>query len=277
MGNAGQANYAAGKSAVVGLTKTLAKEWGQFKVNCNAVAFGYIETRLTASKDDENVMEIDGEKVQLGIPDQLRGMASMLIPLGRPGTPEEAAGGVFFLCSPWSQLRPRPGAQRHRRPVHRHDDLSAAGRAHDHAVGEDDLADLLPLLRGYCDFYEVAPSDEALLAMCRALIADPEREGVQLIARDAPTARALGLRDDLLDLADARRRAHRRHERPVRRPRGARERARRRADRGLRRPRARARRARRSAGRRRSTTCARRRSTSARERRAAAGSRTHCR
>jgi 3-oxoacyl-[acyl-carrier protein] reductase len=102
MGNAGQANYSAGKSAVVGLTKTLAKEWGQFKVNCNAIAFGYIETRLTASKDDSNVMEIDGEKVQLGIPDQLRGMASMLIPLGRPGTPEEAAGGVFFLCSPWS-------------------------------------------------------------------------------------------------------------------------------------------------------------------------------
>jgi 3-oxoacyl-[acyl-carrier protein] reductase len=102
MGNAGQANYAAGKSAVVGLTKTLAKEWGQFKINVNAVAFGYIETRLTASKDEENVMEIDGEKVQLGIPDQLRGMAAMLIPLGRPGTPEEAAGGVFFLCSPWS-------------------------------------------------------------------------------------------------------------------------------------------------------------------------------
>jgi 3-oxoacyl-[acyl-carrier protein] reductase len=102
MGNAGQANYSAGKSAVVGLTKTLAKEWGQFKVNCNAVAFGYIETRLTATKDDANVMEIDGEKVQLGIPDQMRGMAAMLIPLGRPGTPEEAAGGVFFLTSPWS-------------------------------------------------------------------------------------------------------------------------------------------------------------------------------
>src|SRR3712207_3435539 len=102
MGNAGQANYSAGKNAIVGLTKTLAKEWGQFKVNCNAVAFGYIETRLTASKDEANQMEIDGQKVQLGIPDQLRGMAAMLIPLGRPGTPEEAAGGVFFLCSPWS-------------------------------------------------------------------------------------------------------------------------------------------------------------------------------
>jgi 3-oxoacyl-[acyl-carrier protein] reductase len=102
MGNAGQANYSAGKSAVVGLTKPLAKEWGQFKVNVNAVAFGYIETRLTAAKVDDNTMEIGGEKVQLGIPDQLRGMAAMLIPLGRPGTPEEAAGGVFFLCSPWS-------------------------------------------------------------------------------------------------------------------------------------------------------------------------------
>jgi 3-oxoacyl-[acyl-carrier protein] reductase len=102
MGNAGQANYSSGKSAVVGLTKTLAKEWGQFKINVNAVAFGYIETRLTASKDEANTMEIGGEKVQLGIPDQLRGMAAMLIPLGRPGTPEEAAGGVFFLCSPWA-------------------------------------------------------------------------------------------------------------------------------------------------------------------------------
>jgi 3-oxoacyl-[acyl-carrier protein] reductase len=102
MGNAGQANYSAGKSAVVGLTQTLAKEWGQFKVNCNAVAFGYIETRLTAPKDESNLMEIDGETVQLGIPEQLRGMAAVLIPLGRPGTPEEAAGGVFFLCSPWS-------------------------------------------------------------------------------------------------------------------------------------------------------------------------------
>src|SRR2546421_2453078 len=102
MGNAGQANYSSGKAAVTGLTKTLAKEWGQFKINVNAVAFGYIETRLTASKDDTNVAEIAGEKVTLGIPDQLLGMASMLLALGRPGDPQEAAGGVFFLCSPWS-------------------------------------------------------------------------------------------------------------------------------------------------------------------------------
>jgi 3-oxoacyl-[acyl-carrier protein] reductase len=102
MGNAGQANYSSGKAAVVGLTKTLAKEWGQFKVNVNAVAFGFIETRLTAAKGEENVAEIGGEKVQLGIPEQLRGMAQMLIPLGRPGTPEEAAGAVFLLCTPWA-------------------------------------------------------------------------------------------------------------------------------------------------------------------------------
>jgi 3-oxoacyl-[acyl-carrier protein] reductase len=101
-GNAGQANYSAAKAAVVGLTKTVAKEWGQFKVNVNAVAFGFIETRLTAAKDDENVMEIGGEEVKLGIPEQMRQLASMLIPIGRPGTPQEAADGIFLLCSPWS-------------------------------------------------------------------------------------------------------------------------------------------------------------------------------
>ena len=57
-------------------------------------------------------------------------------------------------------------------------------------VGEADLSELLPLMRGYCDFYEVAPSDDELLALSRALIADPEREGVQLLARDQ--GRAIG-------------------------------------------------------------------------------------
>jgi 3-oxoacyl-[acyl-carrier protein] reductase len=103
MGNAGQANYSSGKSGVVGLTKTLAKEWGQFKINVNAVAFGFIETRLTAAKENAETIHTEGgEDIQLGIPEQLRQMATMLIPLGRPGTPEEAAGGIFFLCSPWS-------------------------------------------------------------------------------------------------------------------------------------------------------------------------------
>jgi 3-oxoacyl-[acyl-carrier protein] reductase len=104
MGNAGQANYSSGKSGVVGLTKTLAKEWGQFKINVNAVAFGFIETRLTASKENAETFHAGGKDIQLGIPEQLRQMGTMLIPLGRPGTPEEAAGGVFFLCSPWSNF-----------------------------------------------------------------------------------------------------------------------------------------------------------------------------
>ncbi|MBK5233665.1 MAG: SDR family oxidoreductase [Thermoleophilia bacterium] len=101
MGNAGQINYSAGKSAVVGMTKTLAKEWGQFKINVNAVAFGFVETRLTAAKEEggETVKGPDGQDIQLGIPEQMRAMASMIIPLGRPATPEEASGPVLFLAS----------------------------------------------------------------------------------------------------------------------------------------------------------------------------------
>src|SRR3954471_5011513 len=102
MGNAGQINYSAAKAGVVGLTKTLAKEWGGFKINVNAVAFGFIETRLTASKEEGGKIEIEGKEIDLGIPDQMRALASAIIPLGRPATPEEAAGPVFFLCSPWA-------------------------------------------------------------------------------------------------------------------------------------------------------------------------------
>ncbi|MFA9272344.1 SDR family oxidoreductase [Svornostia abyssi] len=102
LGNAGQANYSSGKAAVTGLTKTLAKEWGQFKINVNAVAFGLVETRMTAAKGDDTIIDIDGQKVQTGIPEQMRAMMSMMIPLGRGATPEEAAGGIAFLCSPWS-------------------------------------------------------------------------------------------------------------------------------------------------------------------------------
>src|SRR5919198_3970978 len=86
-GNAGQANYSAAKSGLVGLTKTLAKEWGQFKINVNAVAFGFVETRLTAAKEGAETIERGGEQIQLGIPEQMRAMASAIIPLGRPGTP----------------------------------------------------------------------------------------------------------------------------------------------------------------------------------------------
>ncbi len=100
MGNAGQVNYSAAKAGVVGFTKTLAKEWGGFKINCNAVAFGFIETRLTQAKEKGESMETaSGEKVELGIPEQMRAMASMIIPLGRPAQPAEAAAPVLFLCS----------------------------------------------------------------------------------------------------------------------------------------------------------------------------------
>ena len=101
MGNAGQVNYSAAKMGVVGLTKTLAKEWGQFKINVNAVAFGFVETRLTGAKEaGEEMTAPSGEKIELGIPEQMRAMASAIIPLGRPATPEEASGPVLFLCSP---------------------------------------------------------------------------------------------------------------------------------------------------------------------------------
>jgi 3-oxoacyl-[acyl-carrier protein] reductase len=102
MGNASQANYSAAKAGIVGLTKTLAKEWGQFKINVNAAAFGFVETRLTAAKEEGGTFTKDGEEIALGIPEQMRAMASAIIPLQRPASPAEAAGPVFFLCSPLS-------------------------------------------------------------------------------------------------------------------------------------------------------------------------------
>jgi len=101
-GNAGQANYSTAKAGVTGLTKTLAKEWGRYNVQVNCVCYGFIETRLTASKESAEKVIREGEEVQLGVPDQMRQMAPLLIPLGRPGTPEEAAGPVLFLASPLS-------------------------------------------------------------------------------------------------------------------------------------------------------------------------------
>ena len=103
-GNVGQVNYAAAKAGLVGLTKTLAREWGPFKVNVNAAAFGFVDTRLTASSDDGATIERDGQAIKLGIPPQMRELAATIIPLGRGATPEEAAGAVFFLCSPWSNF-----------------------------------------------------------------------------------------------------------------------------------------------------------------------------
>jgi len=98
-GNAGQVNYSAAKAGITGVTKTLAKEWGRYNVQVNCVCYGFIETRLTAAKENAEKIERDGEAISLGVPDTMRSMAPMLIPLGRPGTPEEAAGPMLFLAS----------------------------------------------------------------------------------------------------------------------------------------------------------------------------------
>ena len=99
LGNPGQANYSSMKAAVTGLTRTLAKEWGRYKVNVNCVAFGYISTRLTHGSDEKNIIEVEGRQVAIGIPKQQAEMAGQFIPLGRPGTPEEAANGVYLFCT----------------------------------------------------------------------------------------------------------------------------------------------------------------------------------
>jgi 3-oxoacyl-[acyl-carrier protein] reductase len=105
MGNAGQANYSAGKAAINGLTKALAKEWGRYKVNVNSVAFGLIKTRLTeatAGSDNTSTLNIGGNEIKVGVNPQLMKNIEAMIPLGRGGTPVEAAGSVYLLCIPES-------------------------------------------------------------------------------------------------------------------------------------------------------------------------------
>ena len=102
-GSAGQANYAVAKAGLIGLTKTLAKEWGRFNVNVNAVAFGFIKTRMTdAVATDNATLNIDGRDIKVGISAEKAAMASKVIPFGRPGTPVEAAGAVYLMCTPES-------------------------------------------------------------------------------------------------------------------------------------------------------------------------------
>lgn len=103
-GNPGQVNYAAAKSGIIGLTKTLAKEWGRYKVNVNCVAFGFIQTRLTQPLAKERaVVSVAGREVAMGVqPAVLETLEKQSIPLGRLGTVEEAAGGVYLFCIPES-------------------------------------------------------------------------------------------------------------------------------------------------------------------------------
>ncbi|MEW6131031.1 MAG: SDR family oxidoreductase [Acidobacteriota bacterium] len=101
-GNPGQANYASGKAGVIGLTKTLAREWGQFNIQVNAVAFGRIDTRLTQAKEKEEKIVREGVEIAIGIPEDRLKMTTPMIPMGRGGTPEEAAGAIFYFASPFS-------------------------------------------------------------------------------------------------------------------------------------------------------------------------------
>jgi len=102
-GNPGQAGYSAGKAGIIGLTKTLAKEWGRYNVNVNAVGFGLIGTRLVQPMTDAGAkMEMHGHQIRLGVQPSLLDSVKSACPLGRLGTPEEAAGAVLFFCSPLS-------------------------------------------------------------------------------------------------------------------------------------------------------------------------------
>ena len=99
-GNIGQANYSTAKMGIVGLTKCVAKEWGSFGIRCNAVAFGFIVTRLTNAKEDGASIKVGDKEIALGIPEGMRGRATTGSPLGRPGTAEEGAGGILLMASP---------------------------------------------------------------------------------------------------------------------------------------------------------------------------------
>ena len=103
-GNAGQINYSTAKAGVVGMAKTMAKEWGRYNVNVNAVGFGLIKTRLTDAdaKKDESTIDIEGNKIKVGVNSALFEAAKTMIPLGRPGTPQEAAGAIYMFCIPES-------------------------------------------------------------------------------------------------------------------------------------------------------------------------------
>jgi len=101
-GNAGQANYATAKSGILGLTKSVAKEWGRYNIRCNAIAFGFIKTRLTGDNSSGESIDVGASKVKLGLPAKLQKTFSMIVPLQRFGEPEEAAGAILMLASPFS-------------------------------------------------------------------------------------------------------------------------------------------------------------------------------
>ncbi|MEJ8821068.1 SDR family NAD(P)-dependent oxidoreductase [Variovorax humicola] len=102
-GNAGQMNYSSAKAGVIGMTRALSREWGRFKVNVNAVAFGLIHTRMTSADAKAGAtINIEGKDIRVGLnPDLLKSHAQRN-PLGRGGSPDEAAGAVYLFCTPES-------------------------------------------------------------------------------------------------------------------------------------------------------------------------------
>lgn len=89
-GTVANGNYSAAKAGLIGLTKTLAREWGRQRINVNAVAPGYIAgTRLTAAREDGDLT---------GIPPEVIDRIEATIPIGRGGTPADVAGCVAFLA-----------------------------------------------------------------------------------------------------------------------------------------------------------------------------------
>ncbi|CAG9171124.1 3-oxoacyl-[acyl-carrier-protein] reductase FabG [Cupriavidus laharis] len=102
-GNAGQANYSTAKAGIIGMTETLAKEWGRMDVTVNCVAYGLIKTRLTEATAGGNATaNIEGREIKVGVNPDLMAAMERGIPLGRGGTPEEAAGAVYLFCVPES-------------------------------------------------------------------------------------------------------------------------------------------------------------------------------
>ncbi|MFU8795842.1 MAG: SDR family NAD(P)-dependent oxidoreductase [Dehalococcoidia bacterium] len=93
MGNIGQTNYSAAKSGLIGLTKTVAREWARFGITCNVIAYGFVETRLTGEKETQQE-EVGGEA--LGLPKKWRDLVLTQV---KPMTPEDAAKPVLFLVS----------------------------------------------------------------------------------------------------------------------------------------------------------------------------------
>ena len=104
-GAATQVSYSAAKSGVVGMTKTLAKEWGRYNVTVNAVAFGHIATRLTQPYEDApEEITIGGRAHKVGLTKQQVTQIQEMTPLGRTGTPDDAAGAVVLFCYPESNF-----------------------------------------------------------------------------------------------------------------------------------------------------------------------------